>query len=69
MTYQRAIFLLAGMMIFLSVGLTHFLHANFVYFTLFIGLNMTQFAFSNFCPASWFFQKMGVKSECDNVKQ
>lgn len=67
MTHQRAVFLFAGLMVLLSVGLTHFVHANFVYFTLFIGLNMMQFSFSKFCPASWFFQKLGLKSECDNL--
>ncbi|MGB0833701.1 MAG: YgaP-like transmembrane domain [Psychrobium sp.] len=67
MTYQRATFMFAGIMIILSVVLTQMVHPNFVYFTLFIGLNMMQFSISKFCPASWLFKRLGMKSDCDNV--
>lgn len=67
MTYQRATFMFAGIMIILSVVLTQMVHPKFVYFTLFIGLNMMQFSISKFCPASWLFKRLGMKSDCDNV--
>lgn len=67
MTYQRATFMFAGIMIILSVILTQAVHPNFVYFTLFIGLNMMQFSISKFCPASWLFKRLGMKSDYDSV--
>ncbi|OIQ45053.1 MAG: hypothetical protein BM565_13340 [Gammaproteobacteria bacterium MedPE] len=69
MTYQKATFLFAGIMTLLSVALTQFVHPNFLYFTLFIGANMMQFSVSKFCPASWAFKKLGLKSDCDNLTQ
>lgn len=69
MTYQKATFLFAGIMTLLSVALTLFVHPNFLYFTLFIGANMMQFSVSKFCPASWAFKKLGLKSDCDNLTQ
>jgi len=68
MIIERALFLLAGSMIILSVGLSHFVHENFVYLTLFVGINMIQFSFTAYCPASWLFKRMGMRSKCDNVK-
>lgn len=64
MTQERALFLFAGSMIWLSVALTLWVDANFYWFTLFIGANMIQSVFSGICPAKWLFQKMGLKSQC-----
>ena len=69
MGMPRATFLFAGVMTLLSVALTQFVHPNFLYFTLFIGVNMMQFSVSKFCPASWAFKKLGLKSDCDNLTQ
>jgi len=66
MTYQKAVFLFAGNMILLSVLLTQFVDLNFVWFSVFIGLNMIQYSFTKKCPAAWFFKKIGLKSECDH---
>lgn len=63
MSVERAVFCFAGIMVLLSVLLTAYVHANFVWFTVFIGANMFQFSLSGFCPAAIAFKKLGLKSE------
>lgn len=64
MNIDRAVFAFAGVMILLSVLLTHFVSPWFFLFTVFIGLNLLQSAFTGFCPAAMIFGKLGVKSGC-----
>lgn len=62
MTLDRAVLAFAGIMILLSVVLTLWVSPLFIWFTVFIGLNMLQSAFTGFCPAAFLFRKLGVKS-------
>lgn len=64
MNIDRAVFAFAGVMTLLSVALTHFVSPWFVLFTVFIGLNLLQSAFSGFCPAAIVFKKLGLSSGC-----
>jgi len=52
---------IAGSFILLSVVLTVFVHPAWVWFTVFIGLNLLQSAFTNWCPMMWILKKFGVK--------
>lgn len=52
MSLERAVDAFAGVMILLSVALTAFVHAGFVWLTVFIGVNLFQQAFTGFCPAA-----------------
>ncbi|MAZ83360.1 MAG: sulfurtransferase [Hoeflea sp.] len=61
MTLDRLVLAFAGLMIFLSVALTVWVSPYFVWFTVFIGANMLQSAFTGFCPAAVIFRKLGVK--------
>lgn len=61
MTLSNAVMAFAGCMVLLSVVLTVWVSPYFVWFTVFIGLNMLQSAFSKTCPAIWAFRKMGFK--------
>ncbi len=45
-TYFRVI---VGFMVLLSVVLTVFVHPNWIWFTVFIGVNMMQSAFTKWC--------------------
>lgn len=45
--YLRGI---AGTFLIISVALTQLHHPNWMYFTLFIGANLLQSAFTNWCP-------------------
>lgn len=64
MSLDRVMFAFAGAMVLLSVALTQFVSPYFVWFTVFIGANLLQSAFTGFCPAAKIFSKFGVKSGC-----
>ena len=65
MTVERSVRLLAGIMVLLSVSLAHFISLYWLYLTAFVGLNLLQSAFSNWCPAMSMLRAMGVKdAEC-----
>ncbi len=62
MTLDRAVMLFAGAMVLLSVALTVWVSPYWVWFTVFIGLNLMQSAVTGFCPAAILFRKLGVKA-------
>ena len=62
MTIERAVRLLAGTMVLISLALTHWVHPNFVWFTVFIGANLIQSSFTGFCPPEWLFRRMGLQA-------
>ncbi|MCZ8114552.1 DUF2892 domain-containing protein [Silanimonas sp.] len=64
MNLDRAVFAFAGVMTLLSVALTQFVSPWFFLFTVFIGLNLLQSAFTGFCPAALIFKKLGLSSGC-----
>lgn len=61
MTLDRAVLAFAGVMVLLSLVLTYWVSPLFVWFTVFIGLNLLQSAFTGFCPAAMIFKKLGFK--------
>ncbi|MEZ5687104.1 MAG: DUF2892 domain-containing protein [Paracoccaceae bacterium] len=64
MSIDRAMFAFAGAMVLLSVVLTQFVHPGFMWFTVFIGANLFQSAFTGFCPAAKIFSKLGLPVGC-----
>jgi hypothetical protein len=64
MTLDRSVMLFAGVMVLLSVVLTAYVSPLFVWFTVFIGLNLIQASFTGFCPAARIFKAFGVKAGC-----
>ena len=62
MNVDKAIFRFAGMMILLSLALTHWFSPYWLLLTAFVGLNMLQASFTGFCPAAIILKKLGVKS-------
>lgn len=64
MSLDRAVLAFAGIMVLLSVILTAFVHPLFIWFTVFIGVNMLQSAFTGFCPAAMIFKKLGFRQGC-----
>jgi hypothetical protein len=61
MTVERAVRLMAGLMILLSLALAHFFSPNWLWLTAFVGLNLMQSALTNWCPAMSIFRAMGMK--------
>ena len=64
MSIDTAVLRFAGVMVLLSVVLTAYVSSLFVWFTVFIGLNLLQSSFTGFCPAAMAFRAMGVKKGC-----
>lgn len=61
MTIENGVRILAGSMVLLSLVLTHYVHENFIWLTVFVGLNLIQSAFTGICPAVFFLKKLGFK--------
>ena len=60
MTVERALRLIAGAFVTASVLLGIYVNANFLWFTLFVGLNLFQSAFTNWCPMMTILRKGGL---------
>ena len=60
MTVERALRLIAGAFVVLSVLLGIYVNANFLWFTLFVGVNLFQSAFTNWCPMMAILRKAGL---------
>ena len=63
MTLDRFLRMIAGAFVLASLALGHFVHPYFYYFTAFVGLNLFQSAFTNWCPMMGILRKLGVR-EC-----
>lgn len=50
MTIHRIVFFMVGFMILLSVALTHWVHPNWMWLTVFVGVNVLQSSITRFCP-------------------
>ena len=61
MTINTYLRLIAGLFIILSVALVYFHSAYWLFFTLFIGVNLLQSAFTNWCPMMIVLRRLGVK--------
>ena len=61
MPLDKMVLAFAGVMTLLSVVLTWYVSPYFLWFTVFIGLNQLQSAFTGFCPAAVVLRKFGAK--------
>jgi hypothetical protein len=62
MTVDRYLRMFAGSFVVLSLALGHWVSPNWYYVTAFVGLNLFQSAFTNWCPMMTFLRKLGVRS-------
>jgi hypothetical protein len=63
MTVERLLRGITGFFILASLILAHYHSRNWLWFTAFLGLNLFQSCFSNWCPMMAFLKKAGVKSD------
>ena len=61
MNVDRWLRLIAGVMILLTLALAAWHDHRWLYFTAFIGLNLAQSAFTNWCPMMTILRKLGVR--------
>ena len=58
---ERSLRGIAGFFIISSLLLAHFINPLWYGFTAFIGLNLLQSAFSNWCPMMFILKRFGVR--------
>ncbi len=58
---DRTLRLIAGFFVLLSVVMAQVHSPKWLYFTGFVGLNLFQSAFTNWCPMITFLRKAGLK--------
>ena len=62
MSIERYLRLIAGFFVMLSVALGYWVNPAWFLFTAFVGLNLFQSAFTNWCPMITILKKLGVES-------
>ena len=58
LSLEHAVEAFAGFMVLLSVALTYFVHPNWMWLTVFVGVNLFQQSFTGFCPAAIILKKV-----------
>ena len=61
MTVDRYLRLFAGLFVMLSVALGYWVNPGWFWCTAFVGANLFQSAFTNWCPMMTFLRKLGVQ--------
>ena len=54
----------AGSFILISLVLAHYHSPLWLWFTAFVGFNLLQSSFTNFCPLEMVLRRLGVGSSC-----
>lgn len=62
MNVERYLRMIAGAFVLLSLGLGYWVSSYWFLFTAFVGLNLFQSAFTNWCPMMTILRKAGVKA-------
>ena len=60
MTIHRILRMTAGFFVLLSLVLAHYVSPKWLWFNAFVGLNLLQSAFTNWCPMISMLKKAGV---------
>jgi Inner membrane protein YgaP-like, transmembrane domain len=58
MTIERYLRMIAGAFVLVSLALGHWVHQYWYLFTAFVGLNLFQSAFTDWCPMMTFLRKL-----------
>jgi hypothetical protein len=61
---ERIIRAFAGTVILASLALAHYYSPNWLWLTAFVGFNLLQSSFTNFCPLEVILKKLGFCASC-----
>ncbi|MHB1567060.1 MAG: YgaP family membrane protein [Acidiferrobacter sp.] len=64
MSIDRMVMVFSGSVVLVSVLLAHYVSADWLWLTAFVGANLLQSAFTGFCPLAKILSAMGVPSGC-----
>jgi hypothetical protein len=62
MTIERALRMIAGLFVLGTLALGHWVNGYWYLFTAFVGLNLFQSAFTNWCPMMTILRCAGLKA-------
>lgn len=60
MSIERILWLIAGILLLVSILLAHYVSPYWLLFTAFIGLNLLQSGLTNWCPMMTILRKAGL---------
>jgi hypothetical protein len=60
MTIDRLLRIIAGFFVMASLALAHWVDPRWLFFTAFVGLNLFQSGFTNWCPMVAILRRLGV---------
>jgi hypothetical protein len=61
MNVERALRAIGGFFVTLSAAMAHFHSPYWLLFTAFVGVNLFQSAFTNWCPMVWILERCGLQ--------
>ncbi len=61
LSVQRKIKIIAGLFVFISALLGFLVHKYWLFFTMFVGLNLFQYGITNWCPLEIILNKLENK--------
>lgn len=67
MTVERKLRLIAGLFVSASVLLGMYVHTGFLWFTLFVGLNLLQSGFTDWCPMMSFLRRLQQRPDVGHI--
>ncbi len=68
MTTERWLRLIAGVFVVGTAALAAFVDIRWLYFTAFVGLNLFQSAFTDWCPMKSLLERMGTQCRCGTTE-
>lgn len=64
MTIDRAVMMLMGIVVLISLALAVHVNEDWLWLAAFMGANLIQASITGFCPGAWLFHKMGMQPGC-----
>lgn len=62
MTIERTLRMIAGLFVSAAVLLGMYVHPAFLWFALFVGLNLLQSGFTDWCPMMAILRRLGLRA-------
>ncbi|MGN6600838.1 MAG: YgaP family membrane protein [Ginsengibacter sp.] len=66
---ERIIRVVAGLILLISVALSHFVNINWIWLSVFVGINLFQSGITKFCPLEKILGYCGVKDKVNSNNQ
>ncbi len=64
MSVDRVVMAFAGTVVLLSLLLAHYVSADWLWVTAFVGANLLQASFTGLCPLAKILKAMGLRAGC-----